>query len=99
MRKFGGERVIRSLFSFLRGMSIRGILAALPYAIKKDIEEEAYRLYMTTCIRLLTENTAKAVPGEATYITADYESIVHPKAEKVQKEGEAKKSICDKLSS
>jgi hypothetical protein len=80
-------------------MSIRGILAALPYAIKKDVEEEAYSLYITTCIRLLTENTAKSVQGEATYITADYESIVRPKAEKIQKEGEAKKSICGKLSS
>jgi hypothetical protein len=80
-------------------MPVRSILVALPLAIQKEIEEEIYRLYTAKCIRLLTENTAKAVQDGASYITAEYESFVRPTKEKQTKEGEAKKTIRDKLSS
>ena len=36
-----------------------------------------YRIYVTNCLRIMTENTAKQVCGN--YITAEYEDLIHPK--------------------
>ncbi len=40
-------------------------------------EETAYRVYMTDCVRLLTENVAKAAAGS--YVRERYWDILHPK--------------------
>ena len=37
----------------------------------------AYRIYVTNCLRIMTENTAKQVGGN--YMTAEYEDLIHPK--------------------
>ena len=36
-----------------------------------------YRIYVTNCLRIMTENTAKQVGGS--YMTAEYEDLIHPK--------------------
>lgn len=76
MRGFGGERVIRSLLTFPR-MSLRAIIAMLPYKIKADTEDELFRIYMARCARMITENTAKLSGGG--YLKVDYEDIIDPK--------------------
>ena len=37
----------------------------------------AYRIYIADCLRMVTENTAKAVCGS--YITAKFADIINPK--------------------
>ena len=36
-----------------------------------------YRIYVTNCLRIITENTAKHVGGN--YISAEYEDLINPK--------------------
>lgn len=36
-----------------------------------------YRIYVTDCLRIMTENTAKKVGGN--YVTAEYEDLIKPK--------------------
>ena len=36
-----------------------------------------YRIYVTNCLRIMTENTAKQVGGN--YMTAEYTDLIHPK--------------------
>lgn len=76
---------------------MRGILSALPYAIKKDIEDEIFRSYMARCARVLTENTAKFSGGD--FLSAEYDDLICVKEQKTIEKGEAKKKICNKLSS
>ena len=37
----------------------------------------AYRIYVTDCLRIISENTAKI--GGGSYITAKFEDIINPK--------------------
>ena len=39
----------------------------------------AYRIYVTDCLRILSENTAKV--GGGSYITAKFSDIINPKPE------------------
>ena len=36
-----------------------------------------YRIYVTNCLRIITENTAKQDGGN--YMTAEYTDLIHPK--------------------
>lgn len=36
-----------------------------------------YRIYVTNCLRIMTENTAKQVGGN--YMAAEYEDLIKPK--------------------
>ena len=36
-----------------------------------------YRIYVTNCLRIMTENTAKQAGGN--YMTAEYMDLIHPK--------------------
>ena len=55
----------------------------------------AYRIYVTDCLRIATENTARFNGGS--YKTVSFEEIIRNKKEKELKPGEAKASICKKL--
>ena len=55
----------------------------------------AYRIYVTDCLRILTENTAKS-NGDS-YKTVSFYEIIRNKKEKELKPGEAKASIREKL--
>ena len=65
--------------------------------MKKDVEEEAYKQYVTRCLRVITENSAMVTQGQGTYIAKEYDDIINPKPEKVVIEGGAKESILSKL--
>ena len=50
------------------------------YAIARYQSQQrdlAYRIYVTNCLRIMTENTAKQVGGN--YISAEYEDLINPK--------------------
>lgn len=78
-------------------MSVRTILSTLPYKLKDDVEEYAYKQYVARCLRILTENTAIVSLGQGKYIKKEYDDIINPKPEKVIEKGDAKRSICEKL--
>lgn len=78
-------------------MGVRSILLTLPYKLKDDVEEYAYKQYVTRCLRILTENSAIVSQGQGKYIVKEYDDIINPKPEKVIEKGDAKKSICAKL--
>ena len=51
------------------------------YAIARYQSQQrdlAYRIYVTDCLRIISENTAKMVNG-GSYITAKFEDIINPK--------------------
>jgi hypothetical protein len=78
-------------------MSVRAVISTLPYKLKYDVEEYAYKQYVTRCLRILTENSAIVSQGQGKYIAKEYDDIINPKPEKVIEKGDAKKSICAKL--
>lgn len=86
--------MILSLLS-LRGMGGRAILQAIPYVIKRDVENSIWRDYMAKCIRIVTENTANACKGS--YLKAEYSDIIHPKPEEKRTSAEIIAAISDKL--
>ncbi len=51
------------------------------YAIARYQSQQrdlAYRIYVTDCLRIISENTAKMVRG-GSYITANFSDIINPK--------------------
>lgn len=42
-------------------------------------EEKLYRYYLTDCLRVITENTAKSAHTEASYINNRFQDIIEPK--------------------
>ena len=62
-------------------LTVCGYIAAFPSVLKNQIKNETYQLYITDCLRLLTENTAKSVrEGEsAEYIRMRYFELINPK--------------------
>ncbi len=56
---------------------MKPILRYAACLLRRREETAAYRVYMTDCVRLLTENVAKAAAGA--YIRERYWDILHPK--------------------
>lgn len=44
---------------------------------QSQVRDLAYRIYVTDCLRIISENTAKVVGGS--YITAKFADIINPK--------------------
>ena len=68
------------------------------YAVARYNEYQrktAYRIYISDCLRMITENTAKASSGN--YITMRYADMIDNKPIKEIKPGDAKSAICKKL--
>lgn len=76
--RVGGWRVIDSLINAPK-MSIRGLLSLLPRLIKRQGEAEAFRFYVTDCLQIMAENTAKFAGGR--YMTMRFADIVDPPKE------------------
>lgn len=78
MHGYGGGRVIRSLLSYPCGLGTKAIISTLPEKLKQDVENELYREYISECLRMLTESTAKIVSNS--YMSVSYYDIINPKA-------------------
>ena len=58
-------------------MSARAILSTLPYRLKQLKNDELYKIYVTNCLKIITENTGNAIK-EGKYITTSYYDIINP---------------------
>lgn len=58
-------------------MGVRALLSALPALLKKQDQEQAYRVYVTDALKIITENTAKYASGS--YMKARYCDLENPK--------------------
>lgn len=94
----GRDRVVLSLLSMPR-MTGQAYLAVLAVAIKERIHTEQYREYVTDALRLITENTAKAVRTDesASYITNRYKDMIDPPPEETRTSEEIISSLRAKL--
>lgn len=73
--------MIRALISYPRPMSAKAILSTIMIKMRMNAEEERYRDYAASCLRLLTENTAPAAAYytdgvSGAYMTAEYTEII-----------------------
>lgn len=59
------------------------------------MEQEIWREYMAKCARLCTENTAGLT--KVSYISVEYDDIIHKKPQIRQEKGEATNKIRAKL--
>lgn len=57
-------------------MSVRAILATLPYKIKSDNEERLWNEYVAKSLQYLTNNMANAFGG--TILLASYDELIKP---------------------
>lgn len=61
---------------------------------KKEKEEELYKNYITTCLRILTENSANLVSlasggnVEAKFLSVDFSEILHSETIKRERTGD-----------
>lgn len=58
-------------------MGVRAILAALPVILKEQMDIELYQAYITECLQVIANNTAKYAGGNI--IKKRYYDIVNPK--------------------
>ena len=58
-------------------MGARALLSALPVLLKKQSQEQVYRIYVTDALKTITENTAKYAGGS--YMKARYFDLENPK--------------------
>ena len=58
-------------------MTARAILATVSDIIKRQAEEESYKIYTAECLRIITENTAKIVGGSC--VSVSFADIIDPK--------------------
>ena len=56
---------------------MRALLSALPVLLKKQVQEQAYRVYVTDAMKTITENTAKYAGGS--YMKGRYYDLETPK--------------------
>ena len=71
------------------------MLKTLPYKLKQEIESDVYREYVSSCLRIITENTAGMVNG--TYMTIDFNDLINPKPVEQYEQGEITERIRNKL--
>lgn len=83
MRGCKGERVIVSLLSLPR-LNGKALMAVLPVAIKRNSERELYNDYVSECLRMITESTAKFAGGK--YISKPFAEILQPQETKTAEE-------------
>lgn len=58
-------------------MTARAILATISDIIKRQAEEESYKIYTAECLRIITENTAIIVGGSC--VSVSFADIIDPK--------------------
>lgn len=76
-------------------MGARALLSALPVLLKKQSQEQVYRIYVTDALKTITENTAKYAGGS--YMKARYFDVESPKPPETRTSGEIIQSMKDKI--
>ena len=78
MHGCGDERVIRALTTVR--MNGAALIAALPFIIKQQIEDEIYRRYIADGLRMLTEGVA----GQASAVLLPWADVIAPQPEEAE---------------
>ena len=79
MATWGEDRVIRSLLTMPRMVTIRACIVSLPHILERDAKEEVYRVYVTDTLYSIAYNTAmcaQAINQSSRYCTKRYAEIV-----------------------
>lgn len=74
----GTERIINALCSAPH-MKIKAYLSALPSLIRKDFNEEIYKIYVTDALQAISKNVEPV--GRCGYIEKRYWDVIHTKPE------------------
>ena len=64
-------------------MSVYGLMSVLPALIRQQTERSALITYMTTGLRMLTENSAHLVSG-GKYLSVSYNDMINPPPEETR---------------
>lgn len=73
MRGCGAERIVNALLSAPR-LKVKAMFGVLPQLIKNQSIGETYQIYVTDCLRMISENTAKQSGGS--YIPKRYADFI-----------------------
>lgn len=92
--RVSGKSVTRALIDAPR-LTVQGLVLALPLLIERQSEELAFRVYLTNCAKILTENTAKSAGGS--YLTKSYLDIINPLPPETRTPEQVKQQILGKL--
>ena len=76
-------------------LTVQGLVLALPLLIERQADELAFRIYLTDCAKILTENTAKSAGGS--YLTKSYLDIINPPPPETRTPEQVKQQILGKL--
>ena len=76
-------------------MGVKALLSALPILLKKQMQEKAYRIYVTDALKAITENTAKYAGGS--YIKARYFDLEDQRPEETRTPDEIIGKMKDKI--
>lgn len=55
----------------------RATISALPFAIRKNVEDEIFKVYLTDALKVIGENTA-GFSGEGKCMSGRYADIIRP---------------------
>ena len=58
-------------------LSARATISALPFAVKRNIEEEIFKVYVTDALKVMSENTA-AFSSEGKCMSGRYADVIRP---------------------
>lgn len=58
-------------------LTVYGLMSALPALVKQQVERSALVSYMTTGMRMVTENTAHLVNG-GKYLCVSFDEVINP---------------------
>lgn len=67
-------------------MRVRAYLSALPALLKKQVEQELYRVYVTDALKIVCENTERFAGGY--HLSSRYLSMINPTREDNRTEAE-----------
>lgn len=81
MAAVGGNPVILALLSIPR-MTIRAYISVLPAVLRQRMCDDAYRVYVTDCLRIIGENTARH--GGGGYMKIRYAEIISDKPQETR---------------
>ena len=81
MRTAGGERVISALCAIPK-MRARAVISALPAMIKRQGEEELYRVYVSDTLKIAAENISRI--GGGMTLQSRYIELINPPEEETR---------------
>ena len=90
-----GKSVTEALINAPK-LTVQGLVLALPLLIERQADELAFRVYVTECAKILTENTAKSA-AEGSYFTRSYIDIINPPPPETRTPEQVKQQILGKL--